>query len=501
MRRTKIVATVGPATSEPDAMRRCSTRASTWCASTPRTATADVHAERAALARGGRRRLGRTVGVLVDLPGPKMRTGPVVDDEVELESTRTFVLTVDADRRRRAPRVDDHPRTRALGARRRRDLPRRRRDRAARRADRRRRRRVRGRARRRAPIAQGHARSAAPKATSSRSPTPTRSRCEMAIGSRPTSSACRSCAARRHRGRPRPPAEARRRPHLVAKIETAVALDHLAGIVATADAVMVARGDLGIQVPARRRAADPEGDHPLLQHGGEAGDHRDADARVDDPLAAADPRRGERRRQRGDRRHRRARCSRRRPRSASIPTDTVRTMADVAEAAEGWPSARVDPAGRGRRDRRRPGRVGGRARGGAGRRGPRRRRDRVPDAERHDRAPRRRVPADGADRRHLRPDRSARPAVPRVGRAPARRSIRPTTAEPSSTTRSRAARDAGIVHAATSSRSCRRRRASAPAAPTPSESSAPDPRTGVRPPMAVSRRFERGSSGGGGRRG
>ena len=42
------------------------------------------------------------------------------------------------------------------------------------------------------------------------------------------------------------------RPQLVAKIETAVALDHLPGIVGAADAVMVARGDLGIQVPARR---------------------------------------------------------------------------------------------------------------------------------------------------------------------------------------------------------------------------------------------------------
>ena len=40
------------------------------------------------------------------------------------------------------------------------------------------------------------------------------------------------------------------KPQLVAKIETAVALDHLPGIVGAADAVMVARGDLGIQVPA-----------------------------------------------------------------------------------------------------------------------------------------------------------------------------------------------------------------------------------------------------------
>jgi tetratricopeptide (TPR) repeat protein len=41
------------------------------------------------------------------------------------------------------------------------------------------------------------------------------------------------------------------RPALVPKIETAAAIDNLAGIVRAADAVMVARGDLGIQMPAR----------------------------------------------------------------------------------------------------------------------------------------------------------------------------------------------------------------------------------------------------------
>ncbi len=42
------------------------------------------------------------------------------------------------------------------------------------------------------------------------------------------------------------------RPHLVAKIETASAAERIDEIVAEADAVMVARGDLGIQTPLRR---------------------------------------------------------------------------------------------------------------------------------------------------------------------------------------------------------------------------------------------------------
>ena len=53
----------------------------------------------------------------------------------------------------------------------------------------------------------------------------------------------------------------------------------------------------------RARAADAEG-HDRPRHAGrQAGDHGDADARVDDPRARADARRGDRRRQRGDRRH------------------------------------------------------------------------------------------------------------------------------------------------------------------------------------------------------
>ena len=66
---------------------------------------------------------------------------------------------------------------------------------------------------------------------------------------------------------------------------------------------MVARGDLGVEIGARDRAAAAEADHPALPRGGEAGDHGDADARVDDRARRADARRGERRRERDPRRH------------------------------------------------------------------------------------------------------------------------------------------------------------------------------------------------------
>ena len=59
------------------------------------------------------------------------------------------------------------------------------------------------------------------------------------------------------------------------------------------------------RLPAGGRAAPAEADHPPLRRGRDAGDHGDADARVDDRRPVADAGRGERRRQRRVRRHRR----------------------------------------------------------------------------------------------------------------------------------------------------------------------------------------------------
>ena len=89
MRRTKIVATIGPATWSPTRSKALLHAGSTSSGPTPRTAhptdvrTAKQRARAAASAAG-------TVGVLVDLPGPKLRTGPVVGDEVELRIDGTF---------------------------------------------------------------------------------------------------------------------------------------------------------------------------------------------------------------------------------------------------------------------------------------------------------------------------------------------------------------------------------------------------------------------------
>ena len=92
---------------------------------------------------------------------------------------------------------------------------------------------------------------------------------------------------------------------VIAKIEKPQAVDNLEAIVDAFDGIMVARGDLGVelpleQVPLVQKRADQHGPPP-----GQAGHRRDPDARLDDVDDAPDARRGHRRRQRRARRRRR----------------------------------------------------------------------------------------------------------------------------------------------------------------------------------------------------
>ena len=79
---------------------------------------------------------------------------------------------------------------------------------------------------------------------------------------------------------------------LVAKIEKDTALRNLCGILDASDAIMVARGDLGVELPFERGAAGAEADHPRGEPARQAGHHGHADAGVDGARAAAHPGRG-----------------------------------------------------------------------------------------------------------------------------------------------------------------------------------------------------------------
>jgi pyruvate kinase len=93
MRRTKIVATIGPASRHPEVLRRMVRAGMDVARLNFSHGTIEEHAETARMVRDAANAAGRPVAILQDLPGPKLRIGHLVDDRVELEtgSTVTFV--------------------------------------------------------------------------------------------------------------------------------------------------------------------------------------------------------------------------------------------------------------------------------------------------------------------------------------------------------------------------------------------------------------------------
>ncbi|CAN5511755.1 pyruvate kinase [soil metagenome] len=250
-RRTKIVATLGPATSEPDAIRNVLAAGVDVVRLNLAHDDAQGHERNARLARDTATELERVVGVLVDLPGPKMRTGPIAGDVAFLRAGGHFTLTqkvvegssecVSTSVKGLAGMVsrgntiyladgaivlevestdDDDVRTSILrgGA-------------------------LRSRKGMHVPQAEG-----AVQAFS------TGDRRALDLGLRLEADLVGVSFVRDARDVKRVRAElpdAECRPLLVAKIETSSAVDHLDEIISEADAVMVARGDLGIQTPLR----------------------------------------------------------------------------------------------------------------------------------------------------------------------------------------------------------------------------------------------------------
>jgi len=346
MRRTKIVATIGPATSTEEALHSLLEAGVDVVRLNAAHGTPDVHSERAALVRAVAREHDRIVGVLVDLPGPKMRTGPITGDEAEIVVGQEFLLTADkveGDATRVSTTIPDlahwvrvgdeifladgeivlavekvdggdvHTRVVRGGL-------------------------LRSRKGMHVPRAEGHVdpfTEADARAL------------EMAVQFK--ADFVGLSFVRRPEDvenvRARLPKRGIR-PQLVAKIETAVALDHLPGIVAAADAVMVARGDLGIQVPARRvpliqkeiiRFCNMSGKPVItatqmlesmtrspLPTRAEVNDVANAVIDGTDALMLSEE-----------------------TAVGAYPAAAVRTMAEVADAAESWPRNRVTPAGAG----------------------------------------------------------------------------------------------------------------------------------------------------------
>jgi pyruvate kinase len=84
MRRTKIVATIGPASRDPEVLLRMVQAGMDVARLNFSHGTPEEHAENVGLVRAAAERAGRPVAILQDLPGPKLRLGPLEGDRAEL---------------------------------------------------------------------------------------------------------------------------------------------------------------------------------------------------------------------------------------------------------------------------------------------------------------------------------------------------------------------------------------------------------------------------------
>jgi len=92
IRATKIVATLGPASSDPEVLERLLRAGVDVVRLNFSHGTADDHIGRAKLVRETAERIGRPVALMADLQGPKIRVGKFAEGKVMLEKGANFVL-------------------------------------------------------------------------------------------------------------------------------------------------------------------------------------------------------------------------------------------------------------------------------------------------------------------------------------------------------------------------------------------------------------------------
>ncbi|HEU4432378.1 MAG TPA: pyruvate kinase, partial [Pyrinomonadaceae bacterium] len=94
MRRAKILTTLGPASREPEVMERLLAAGANGVRINMSHGTHEEKAEDIRLARETAQRMGRPIAVLVDLSGPKIRTGELKDDKpLHLVAGEQFIIT------------------------------------------------------------------------------------------------------------------------------------------------------------------------------------------------------------------------------------------------------------------------------------------------------------------------------------------------------------------------------------------------------------------------
>jgi pyruvate kinase len=97
MRRTKIVVTIGPACRDPDTLARMVEAGMDVARLNFSHGNRELHAESAQRVRTAADQVGRQVAILQDLPGPKIRIGPIKDDLADLKPGEKLVLACGSD--------------------------------------------------------------------------------------------------------------------------------------------------------------------------------------------------------------------------------------------------------------------------------------------------------------------------------------------------------------------------------------------------------------------
>src|SRR5579884_98310 len=95
MRRTKIVATIGPASRDPRTLVAMVEAGMDVARLNYSHGTLEEHAETVRRVRDAAGEVGRPVAILQDLPGPKLRIGPLRDDVVELTTGEHLTIVSD----------------------------------------------------------------------------------------------------------------------------------------------------------------------------------------------------------------------------------------------------------------------------------------------------------------------------------------------------------------------------------------------------------------------
>ena len=96
-RATKIVATLGPATSSAEVLERLIVAGVDVVRMNFSHGTAQDHIDRATLVRSLAAKHGRSVGILADLQGPKIRVGKFTDNKITLKADDKFILDAKCD--------------------------------------------------------------------------------------------------------------------------------------------------------------------------------------------------------------------------------------------------------------------------------------------------------------------------------------------------------------------------------------------------------------------